>query len=246
MTDITQITHQPVIWILCSLTVIVVAVQAVLFVRLAKKTAGDSALDPGIAKKAFNIGLVSAIGPSCGVCIVMVGLMSAIGAPMSWMRLSVIGAAPTELAAATNGATAAGTALGGEGFTLEALIICWAVMALNGAGWLIVSSLLTPSLDKARDKIAGGDSKWLAVLSLACSMGVFSYLCANSTLGTPGMIKKGQACACLAAAVSMVLMGKFIVPKHPRFGQHALGIAMIIGIAAGLLCDVFAAMGGAV
>ena len=216
-----------------------------LFVRLAKKTAGDSALDPDISKRAFKIGMVSAIGPSCGVFIVMVGLMSAIGAPMSWMRLSVIGAAPTELAAATNGATAAGAVLGGEGFTLEVMIICWAVMALNGAGWLIVSALLTPSLEKARDRLSGGDSKWLGILSLACGIGVFSYLCANSTLGTPGKVNKGQVCACVAAAVSMVLMSRFIVPKHPKFGQHTLGIAMVIGIAAGLLCDFFSAMGGA-
>ena len=180
-----------------------------------------------------------------GVFIVMVGLMTSIGAPMSWMRLSVIGAAPTELAAATNGAIAAGTTLGGEGFTLEVLIICWAVMALNGAGWLIVSALITPSLEKVRDKIAGGDSKWLGILSLACGMGVFSYLCANSTLGTVGKVNTSQICACLAAAISMVLMGKFIVPKYSKFGQYTLGIAMIIGIVAGVLCDAFIAMGGA-
>ena len=186
MIDVTEISQQPVIWVLCGLTVVLVAVQAVLFLRLARRTARESSLDPNISRKAYKIGLISAIGPSCGVFILMVGLMSAIGAPMSWMRLSVIGAAGTELAAATNGATAAGVTLGGEGFSLEVLIICWAVMALNGAGWLIVTALLTPSLEKARDKIAGGDSKWLGALSTACSLGVFSYLCANATIATPG------------------------------------------------------------
>ena len=246
MIDISSIIHQPIIWVLCSLTVLVVAIQSVLFVRLAKKTAKESSLDPNIAQRAFRIGLVSAIGPSCGVFIVMVGMISSIGAPMSWMRLSVIGAAVTELAGATNGAIAAGTTLGGPGFNLEVLIICWAVMALNGAGWLITSALITPSLEKARNKMAGGDSKWLGVLSLACGLGVFSYLCANTTLGTAWSVNKSQVCACLASAISMVLMGKLLVPKHPKFGQHTLGIAMVIGIAAGLLCDTFIAMGGAV
>lgn len=245
MADISDIIQQPVIWVLCCLTVLMVAVQTALFIRLARKTSQACSLDPKIPGKAFRIGLISAIGPSCGVFIVMVGLMTSIGAPMSWMRLSVIGAATTELAAATNGATAAGTVLGGEGFDLKVLIICWAVMALNGAGWLIASALLTPSLEKARDRITGGDMKWLGVLSVACGLGVFSYLCANATLGTVGTVQKGQICACLAGAVSMVIMGRFIAPKHPKFGQHSLGIAMIIGIAAGLLCDVFTGMGGA-
>ncbi len=40
-------------------------------------------------------------GPVVAIFIIMVGLMSVIGAPMAWMRLSVIGAAPTELTAAT-------------------------------------------------------------------------------------------------------------------------------------------------
>ena len=246
MTDYQEVIRQPVIWLLCGVTVLVVVIQALLFARLAKKTAAASSLEPSLAQKAFRIGLVSAIGPSCGVFIVMVGLMASIGAPMSWMRLSVIGAAPTELAAATNGATAAGTVLGGEGFDLKVLVVCWAVMALNGAGWLIVTALITPSLDKARDLIAGGDARWLGVLSLACGLGIFSYLCANLTLSKAGSVNMGQVCACLAGALSMVLMGRFIVPKHPKFAQYTLGIAMVIGIAAGLLCDAFAALGGAV
>ena len=48
----------------------------------------------------------------------MVGLMSVIGAPMAWMRLAVIGAAPTELTAATVGADAVGVTFGGEGYDL--------------------------------------------------------------------------------------------------------------------------------
>ena len=246
MTDISQIIQSPAIWLLCGVTVALVIVQAVLFMRLAKKTAAQCSIEEDIPRRAFKIGLVSAIGPSCGVLIVMIGLMSAIGAPMSWMRLSVIGAASTELAAATNGAVAAGAEFGGEGFTLEVLIICWAVMALNGAGWLIVSALLTPSLENARDRLAGGDSKWLAMLSLACGIGVFSYLCASATLGTPGQGNRPQICACAVSAVCMVLMGKYIVPKHPKFGQHTLGISMVIGVAAGVLCNTFIRMGGAV
>ena len=54
------------------------------------------------------MGLISAIGPALGVFIVMVGLMASIGGPMAWLRLSIIGAAATELSAANIGAEACG------------------------------------------------------------------------------------------------------------------------------------------
>ena len=49
-------------------------------------------------------------------------------------------------------------------------------MALNGAGWLVITGLFTPSLEKLREKMSGGDTKWLIVLSGACSLGIFGYL----------------------------------------------------------------------
>ena len=123
-------------------------------------------------KTAFRVGLISAIGPALGVFIVMVGLMTSIGGPMAWQRLSIIGAAPTELTAATLGAEAAGAELGGAGFTLKVMAVSWFVMALNGAGWLVVTGLFTPALENLRTKMSGGDSKWLVVMSGACSLGI--------------------------------------------------------------------------
>ena len=133
-------------------------------------------------RRMLRIGLITAIGPALGVFIVMVGLMAAIGGPMSWLRLSIIGAAATELAAATNGATAAGVTFGGEGYTLTILAVSWFAMALNGAGWLVSTGLFTPLLEDLRAKVSGGDIKWLGVMSAACSIGIFGYLNANSMI----------------------------------------------------------------
>ena len=99
--------------------------------RMARKTATKIHLPEEIPNKAFRIGLISAIGPAMGVFIVMVGLMAAIGGPMSWTRLSIIGAAPTELTAATYGAQASGVELGGAGYTLTAMAASWFAMALR-------------------------------------------------------------------------------------------------------------------
>lgn len=235
-----EISNLPIMWVLCGFTVVIAAVQAVLFIRTAKKATQECRIDPEIPKQAFRIGLVSAIGPALGVFIVMVGLMSAIGGPMSWLRLSIIGAAATELAAATNGATAAGVTLGGDGYTLQILAVSWFAMALNGAGWLLFTGIATPGLEKLRDKLSGGDTAWLGVMSAACSIGIFGYLNANSivvknaTTGNPA-VNAGNLAAVLAGALAMILIGKFLVPKVPKLAEYSLGIAMIIGIVAAML-----------
>jgi len=231
-----SIANKPIFWVLCSITVLISFVQALLFMRQAKKTATKIQLPSELPKKAFKIGMISAIGPACGVFIVMVGLMASIGGPMSWLRLSIIGAAATELSAATFGAQAAGVTMGGEGYTLTIMAVSWFAMALNGAGWLIVSGVATPALEKLREKISGGDTKWLAVLSGACSLGIFGYLNAGEIV--KGM---GNTIAVLAGALSMVFIMKVIVPKHRKLAEYSLGIAMIIGMACAVLYDFIAA-----
>ena len=235
--DYLAISNLPIFWVLASITVIVSALQAVLYVRQANKATKACNIDPSIPKKAFRIGLISAIGPACGVFIVMVGLMAAIGGPMAWLRLSIIGAAATELSAATMGATAAGVTLGGEGYTLTVLAVSWFAMALNGAGWLVFTGFATPGLEKLRDKMSGGDMGWLAAMSAACSMGIFGYLNANQMIAAGPAINPGPAIAVLTGAVSMMLIGKLLVPKVPKLAEYSLGIAMIIGIACGILYD---------
>ena len=233
--DYLKIANSSMVWLLCALTVIVTLLQAVFFMRMARKTAQQANISPEVSKKAFRIGLISAVGPAMGVFIVMVGLMAAIGGPMAWLRLSIIGAAPTELTAATYGAEAYGVQLGGKGYNLTAMAVSWFAMALNGAGWLVFTGLFTPSLEKLREKMSGGDSKWLIVLSGACSLGIFGYL--NDTQIVRGA---GNAIASISGAVCMVLIAKAIVPKYPKVLEYSLGIAMLVGMFCSIMYDVMA------
>ena len=235
--DYLQISNLPIMWFLCSFTVIIAAVQAVLFIRAANKATKECRIDPEIPKKAFRIGLVTAIGPALGVFIVMVGLMSAIGGPMSWLRLSIIGAAPTELTAATYGAQAAGVELGGEGYTMTVMAVSWFAMALNGAGWLILTGLFTPMLETLRAKMSGGDSRWLIVLSAACSLGIFGYLIHGQM-----MASWGHTTAAISGALCMGFLVKFIVPKFPKLMEYSLGIAMLFGMFCAVIYDTMAVM----
>lgn len=241
--NVSEISNLPIFWVLASVTVLISAIQAILYVIQANKATKVCKLDPKLPRQAFKIGLISAIGPACGVFIVMVGLMTSIGGPIAWQRLSIIGAAGTELAAATCGAQAYGLKnLADPGYNIYALAVSWFAMALNGAGWLVFTGVATPGLEKLRDKMSGGDIGWLAAMSAACSIGIFGYLNASQMVvfnktSLSNDFLPGPAVAILTGAAAMMLIGKVIVPKHPKLAEYSLGIAMVIGIACAIIYD---------
>ena len=93
------------------------------------------------------------------------------------------------------------------------------------------------ALEKLRDKMSGGDMGWLAAMSAACSIGIFGYLNANQMVSSGPSIAVGPTVAVLTGALSMMGIGRFIVPKHPKLAEYSLGIAMIVGIACAILYD---------
>ena len=65
--DHVKISNLPIFWLLASFTVFISALQTFLYIREAKKATKVCNVDPEIPKKAFKIGLISAIGPALGV-----------------------------------------------------------------------------------------------------------------------------------------------------------------------------------
>lgn len=226
MQDYLQYANSGMVWMLCSITVIIMIVQVVLFRRAALKTADALKMPKATTDLAFRTGLFSAIGPAVGVFIVIVGVIGSIGAPMAWLRCSVIGSAGTELYGATVGAQMAGTSLGAPDYDLTAMALSWLSMALNGCGWMIFVGLFTPALDKLRTKMSGGDAAWVGVFSLACCIGMFGYLTQSNIIA--GI---GPATAAVGGAVSMAVMNTWVTKKFPKLSEFSLGIAMIVGIA---------------
>ena len=55
--DYLEIANAPIFWVLCGITVLISLLQALLFMRQAKKAAVEVKLEQGLANKAFKIGL---------------------------------------------------------------------------------------------------------------------------------------------------------------------------------------------
>jgi len=228
--EVQKVANEAGVWIIALAIVLVVLVQSILYTRLAFKVASSVHLTRSECFRGLRSGVISALGPCIAILIVMVGMITVIGAPISWLRLSVIGAAPAELTAATVGAEAYGVEFGSSAYDLNALASSWWTMAANGLGWLIVVGLFTHRLEGFRSRLGGGDPKWLALLSGATMLGAFSYLNAGSILAGGGKL-----IAAIMAGLGMAfLLG--ITKKRLRWlREYSLGISMLGGIAAAAL-----------
>lgn len=214
-------------WLTAAFIVLLVVVQSVLYAKLAYKTADKLKMSKETCNKALKVGMITAIGPVIAIFIIMVGLMAVIGGPMAWMRLAIIGAAPTELTAAKVGADALGVEFGGANYDIKALATSWWTMAINGCGWLLMVGLFASKLEGLREKVSGNDTKWLGVLTGAATLGAFGYL--NSADVVKG---GGNLIAVLAGAFAMVGLG-FLMEKNPKMKkvkEYSLGIAMLFGV----------------
>lgn len=221
--------NDPVLWLVSLPLVLIVGALAVTYSQRVRKVSPIVELSVEDQKKAFRTGAISAIGPALGVFVVMLGLMSKIGGPLAWQRLSIIGAAHTELTAAEMAAQAMGTTLDSPDYNLiNYANACW-VMALNGCGWLLVVSLLTDKLDNISFKLTKGDTTITSVISISGMCGAMGYLAVSNAM--PSLENTISAIVAGASMILLNLLGK----KIPILMEFNLGFALIIGMIAGTI-----------
>ena len=220
------------VWLCAFLCVGTIVFQAIVFAKLCFKNADLVGLSKADCTKSFRSGMTTAIGPSISCFIGAISMIAAVGGPLSWMRLSMIGAAATELTAASTGAAAYGVELGGAGYDVYAMANAWAVMGVNGCGWLLAVILLTPNMDKIRQKISGGNDVVLGLITASASIGLFAYMASQYYIKITTDF--ASAAAAIAGTIAMVLCVKFS-SKANWLKEYALGIAIIVGIIVGAL-----------
>lgn len=224
MKDYLEIANDPMLWVMAIPAVVMVGIQAYIFSKKAFEASKVVNLTKEQCVKAFRVGAVSAIGPSLSVFVVMLGMMAVIGGPITWLRLSFIGAAPTELTASTIGAKAMGIEFGSPEYDVTAFASSVWTMTLNGCGWLVFCGLFTHKLDKLQDKVAGGNTALMGEICGAAVLGTASYLViSNSQAGVDRFV------AALVSAITMVLLGK-LSGKAPKLKEYNLGISMLVGM----------------
>lgn len=188
-------------WIACGLAVLLIIVQAVIFLKNSYDTGKKIGISEEQMKKAIKSSAITSIGPSIVILSGMLSLLITVGAPMAWMRLSLIGSVMFESVAAGIGTNAVGVKLGVDELTPIALTMGVWTMALGSIGWIIFATFSSSKMDKVQRKISGGDTNKLIMISISAIIGVFSALAAQNLISL-----NRHALACVLGGLIMGLL----------------------------------------
>jgi len=222
------IANAPWIWVLGFIQAGIGVFQAVYFLRVGIRILRERGGYTGGDIRAMVRGaLITAIGPVLAEIFIMMALVIAISPGYTWQREGVgVGSVFTELVQASNAAIGVGQEFGEPSFDIRGFAAAVFVANVTCIGWSLAAALFTRYLGVARERIAGGDVRFLAVISICSTLGIFGYYAVNE------MNKgDGRLVAVIAGGVLSALFFKVADwTNTPRFKEWALGIAMFLGM----------------
>lgn len=168
-----DIANSSVFWGITFLAIFVVVTQSLLFLKKSYR----AGLEMGIPKEtmitAFKTGIISAIGPSVVIVIGMISLLVTVGGPTALMRLAYIGNVVYELMSVGFAADAFGVTR--DSITPEVFVTSLWCMSIGCVGWILFIVLFTDKMDIVRNKMVGGKSRMIPVISSAAMLGAYGY-----------------------------------------------------------------------
>jgi len=230
--DWKQIANEPWIWICGGILSAIALYQCTYFMIRALNIMKRYGLQKSDINSIIRGAVITSFGPVMSEIFIMIALVISLSAGLAWQREgAAVGSVFTELVQASNAAVGAGQEFGTKNFNMTGFANLIFVMNVSCVGWLIAAGFFTRYLGTARQKIAGGDARWLSILTVCATLGVFGYW-ASTNLAKKG----GVAVAVIAGAVLAMfffLLADWI--KKPHLKEWALGFAMFGGMIIGKL-----------
>ena len=218
------------------MTAIVIAfviAMSIRFIVMAWKRAKKIGMDPKMLRRVAVSSAIFTIAPAVSILLGVIALSRALGFPLPWLRLSVIGALTYETPAAASAASAMGTDLSNlitDPVTFAA--IAW-VMTLG----IIPGPVLVPTIGKKIEngvmRIRQKDEKWGSLFMTALFLGMISaflgMIFATVSEGLRGWI---PCFVMIASALIMCVCAVFVKLLHWKWMEdYALPISMRGGMA---------------
>ena len=214
------------------MTAIVIAfviAMSIRFIVMAWKRAKKIGMDPKMLRRVAVSSAIFTIAPAVSILLGVIALSRALGFPLPWLRLSVIGALTYETPAAASAASAMGTDLSNlitDPVTFAA--IAW-VMTLG----IIPGPVLVPTIGKKIEngvmRIRQKDEKWGSLFMTALFLGMISaflgMIFATISEGLRGWI---PCFVMIASALIMCVCAVFVKLLHWKWMEdYALPISML-------------------
>lgn len=229
--DVLSLANSPVLWVFALGVFAVIIVQSALYVRAARRAAPGLGIERAELSTAFRSGAIASVGPSLAVVVVAIALLALFGTPAVLVRIGLIGSATFETGAAKIAAESAGAPLGGPGYDQHVFALAFITMSLAGAGWMVATLLFTPLLKRGSARLSDVNPVVLTVIPAAALLGAFAGL----TLGEFPKSPVHVITTAVSAAVMLLLLLVARALKADWLKEWALGISIIVGLAAAYL-----------
>ena len=220
-------------YLIAVVIVLFVISQSVFFFAKAWRRARELDMDRSVLRRIVTTSALFTIAPAIAILLGVITLSNALGLPLPWIRLSVLGALTYELPAAEMAASAAGMTMA-ERITDSQVFstIAW-VMTLGIIPPMIILPIFGKKIQKGVVKIGGKDKKWGEIFMSALFLGMVSaflgMIFSNVRDGLSGWI---PVFVMLCSAVIMMALG--IVYKKGKMTwleNYALPISMLAAMA---------------
>jgi hypothetical protein len=234
--EVTRNANSPLMWAGCSVMVLVALWEVWWFVKTTYKVALKSGMQKGVLHESMRAAAITSIGPGFAIMIAMTSLMSGLGTPLAWQRLSVIGNIIYELAASRYGALAYGVEFGGEGYTGAVLTTSALLCASGAGGYLIIVGIFTPTFQKAENQVAKKNIGALKIFASGAMIGLFAHFCGQNIINRAptrtSLFRPTPTLVSLALGGISVALFTIIAEKKKIkwLREWSLGLAMVIGM----------------
>ena len=220
-------------YLLVALVLAFITVMCFVFLVKSYRAGIAIGMDRKVLKKAIISSATFTLLPSISILLGVIALSGTLGVPLSWLRLSVIGALTYETPAAASAAAAVGTDL--SQLITDPMVfatIAW-VMTLG----IIPGTVLVPTVGKKIEngvmRIRQKDEKWGSLFMTALFLGMISaflgMVFATVSEGLRGWI---PCFVMIASALIMCVCAVFVkVLKWKWMEDYALPISMLGGMA---------------
>lgn len=242
--------NHPIIFVIVGIVVALVLGQSVYFLVKALKRAKAIGMNKSVVKKTITSSVTFTIAPAISILVGVVSLSVALGVPLPWLRLSVVGSLSYETVAAGNTITALGSTLSQQLTDPSAYVtVCW-VMTLGIALSLFLSPLLTKKIQSGMISLENKDKKWMEIFNNAMFLGMISafvgyVFCdvtnlfrSNEWLVAEGITRTAcliPVCVMLVSAVVMIVLGLMSKKLKQRWiTDYALPISLVLGMASAI------------
>ncbi len=220
-------------YILVAVVIAFVILESVVFLIKAWKRGKELGMDVKLLRKTVGSSAVFTIAPAVAILLGVIALSKALGFPLPWLRLSVIGALTYETTAAASAASAVGVSLSQQITDATAFsTIVW-VMTLGIVPGLILVPVFGKKIENGIVKIKTKDHRWGEIFIAGLFLGMISaflgVVFAHVSEGLTGWI---PVFVMLSSAIIMLLCALIQKLTKARWiADYALPISLLGGMA---------------